>query len=98
MANTPIIKPNIFMQMDAHHRLIVSLIIGTIVLFFVLGRYSVPTVILITWMSFALSVIIMCWIAMMNSHPREVRKIAKLQDSSRSFIFIFVVTASIVSM
>jgi len=98
MPNTPIIKPNIFLRMDAHHRLIVSLIIGAIVLFIIYGHYSLPTVILVTWMSFALSVIIMCWIAMMNSHPREVRKIAKLQDSSRSFIFIFVITASIVSM
>lgn len=86
------------MRMDAHHRLMISLVISAVVLFFILGRFSTPATILITWMSFALSVIIMCWIAMMNSHPREVRKIAKLQDSSRFFIFLFSISASLISM
>lgn len=40
----------------------------------------------------------MDWIIIATSHPREVRKIAKLQDSSRTIIFLFVIGASIASM
>ena len=40
----------------------------------------------------------MDWIIIISSHPREVRKIAKLQDSSRTFIFLFVIAASLASM
>ena len=43
-------------------------------------------------------VILMCWVTIIYAHPREVKKIAKLQDSSRTFIFLFVVIASLVSM
>jgi uncharacterized membrane protein len=98
MANSTKINPNIFLRMDAHHRLMVSLAICAIVLFFIVGRFSTPATVLITWMSFAFSVNVMCWISIMNSHPREVRKIAKLQDSSRAMIFGLVIFASLISM
>ena len=39
----------------------------------------------------------MDWIIILSSHPREVRKIAKLQDSSRTFLFLFVIAASLAS-
>lgn len=35
---------------------------------------------------------------MFTSHPREVKKIAKLQDSSRSILFVFIITAAVVSL
>ncbi len=98
MPNTTKINSNIFLRMDAHHRLLISLAVSAIVLFFILGRFSTPATILITWMSFAFSVIVMCWIAMLNSHPREVKKIAKLQDSSRAMIFLFSIFAALISM
>ena len=90
--------PHLFMKMDAHHRLLVSLVICAVVLFFTVGRFSAPSVVLFTWMSFSLSVIIMLWITFLSSHPREVAKIAKLQDSSRTMIFAFVITGSVISL
>ncbi|MEO6851726.1 MAG: DUF1345 domain-containing protein, partial [Mucilaginibacter sp.] len=81
MSNATNIKPSMFLRMDAHHRLIVSLAVSAVVLFSISHLYSTPAVILITWMSFAMSVIILCRISILRSHPREVRKIAKLQDS-----------------
>jgi uncharacterized membrane protein len=90
--------PHLFMRMDAQHRFMISLVISAIAFFLVDGRYSTPSVILFTWMSFALSVIIMIWITFLSSHPREVRKIAKLQDSSRAMLFAFVIVASVVSL
>jgi uncharacterized membrane protein len=49
-------------------------------------------------MSFALCAILLMWITVLSSHPREVRKIAKLQDSSRAMIFGFVIVAAIISL
>jgi uncharacterized membrane protein len=88
----------IFYRLDAHYRLIISLAVSAITFFLINGKFTVPAVILFTWISFAMAIIIMDWIIIMSSHPREVRKIAKLQDSSRTFLFLFVVAASIASM
>ncbi|MDB4904754.1 MAG: hypothetical protein JWQ63_4035 [Mucilaginibacter sp.] len=94
------IKPNklFFFRLDAHYRLIISLIITIILFFFIHNSYSAPVLILVTWISFALMVIILDWIIILSSHPREVRKIAKIQDSSRTIIFLFVLAASITSL
>lgn len=98
MSNSITPKPHLFMRMDAQHRLMIGLVVGLIALFITYGRFSTPTTILVTWMSFALSVIIMIWIAFLSSHPRDVRKIAKLQDSSRVMLFAFSIVAAVVSL
>lgn len=85
-------------RLDAHHRLILALAVSAIVFFVIRNNYSLPAVTLLTWISFAMMVIILDWIVILSSHPREVRKIAKIQDSSRTFIFLFVIAASLVSM
>jgi uncharacterized membrane protein len=38
------------------------------------------------------------WTIIFSSHPREVKKIAGLQDSSRTFLFIFITVASVISL
>jgi uncharacterized membrane protein len=93
-------KPDrrIFFRLDAHYRLMISLVIAAIIFFCIRNIFAAPVLILLTWISFALTVIIMDWIIIATSHPREVRKIAKLQDSSRTIIFLFVIGASIASM
>lgn len=87
-----------FFRLDAHYHLAIALVVSGIVFFFVQGRYSLPGVILFTWISFALAVILLNWIVILTSHPREVRKIARIQDSSRTYIFLFVIAASLISM
>ncbi len=62
------------------------------------AHVSVPAAILLTWSTFALSVILLCWVAIVYTHPREVRAIARLQDSSRTVIFLFVIAAALISM
>ncbi|MGZ3761335.1 MAG: DUF1345 domain-containing protein [Mucilaginibacter sp.] len=91
--------PNhIFFRLDAHYRIYFSLVAAAIAFFFVHNIYSVPAVILITWIAFAVAVIFTNWIIIIKAHPREIRKIARLQDSSRTLIFLFVITASVVSL
>ncbi len=98
MSNSLTSKPNIFLRMDARHRFVTGFIISAITLFFIYDRFSWPTIFLLTWMAFAISVIAMIWIAFLTSHPREVRKIARIQDSSRLMLFSFVIISSVVSL
>jgi len=90
--------PHLFMRMDAQHRVFISLVVAAITFLFAFGNVSPFSVSLITWMAFALSSIILMWITILSSHPREVQRIAKLQDSSRSMIFTIVTAASLASL
>ena len=89
---------NAFLRMDANYRLYIALVITIIVFFAIRTLFSTGALVLLTWSSFALSVIIQDWILILTCHPREIRKIAKLEDSSRTLIFIFVIGASLVSL
>ncbi|MBB6109663.1 DUF1345 domain-containing protein [Mucilaginibacter lappiensis] len=91
------IKSKVWFRLDAHYRVLISLVISGIVLFLSLGHFSAPAEILIIWIAFALAIIIMDWIIILSSHPMEVRRIARIQDSSRTLIFLFVIIASLVS-
>ncbi len=87
----------VFFRLDAHYRLLISLAAAVITFFCLRDDHSLPAVILFTWISFASVIILLDWIIILSSHPREVRKIARLQDSSRTFLFLFVIAASIAS-
>ncbi|MGZ3871890.1 MAG: DUF1345 domain-containing protein [Mucilaginibacter sp.] len=98
MAKKTLPDKHFFYRLDAHYRLLISLVVAAIVFFFIRSRFELPSLILFTWISFAVTVIIMDWLIIGTCHPREVRKIAKLQDSSRSVIFLFVLGAAVASM
>jgi uncharacterized membrane protein len=84
--------------MDAHYRLYISLAVAIITFFCIRNVLSTTGVVLLTWSSFALIVIILDWILLLTCHPKEVRKVAKLEDSSRTLIFVFVIAAALVSL
>jgi uncharacterized membrane protein len=94
------LKPDrkLFFRLDANYRLMIALFIGAIVFLCIHNKHETPVVILLTWISIASVIILLDWIIIATSHPREVRKIAKLQDSSRTIIFLFVLTASVTSL
>ncbi|HEX3383737.1 MAG TPA: DUF1345 domain-containing protein [Mucilaginibacter sp.] len=90
--------PHLFMKMDAHHRVMISLVAGVVTFLVVSPSLSLPSALLFAWMGFALIAIILMWITILSSHPREVQKIAKLQDSSRAMISAMVIIASVFSL
>ncbi|MCR8559483.1 DUF1345 domain-containing protein [Mucilaginibacter sp. BJC16-A38] len=94
------LKPDkrFFYRLDAHYRLLISLTVAAITFFCIRTHFALPSLVLFTWISFALTVIVLDWIIIATSHPKEVRKIAKLQDSSRTAIFMFVICAAVASM
>lgn len=98
MAKTTAQNRQLFFRLDAHYRLIIAVIASVVACYFSSQPNETPATILITWVAFALTVIIMDWIIILTSHPKEVRKIASLEDSSRTLIFLFVIVASIISL
>ncbi|MEO6151107.1 MAG: DUF1345 domain-containing protein [Mucilaginibacter sp.] len=86
----------LFFRLDAHYRLYLSLAIA-VAAFFLFKSDSVPATTLVTWIAFAFSVIVLDWVIIFGAHPREIRKIASLEDSSRTIIFLFVLVASVTS-
>jgi uncharacterized membrane protein len=87
-----------FFRLDANYRLVISLCVSIIVFFFIRNLYTLPALILFGWISFALMLIILDWIIILSSHPREVRLLAKIQDSSRILIVLIVLAASLASL
>jgi uncharacterized membrane protein len=97
-ASTPIKKPKgMFFRLDAHYRMYVSMLVA-VAAFFLFRTDSVPATALIVWIAFAFSVIVLDWIIIFWAHPREIRKVASLEDSSRTLIFLFVMVASLISL
>jgi len=87
-----------FYRLDARYRLMIALAVSTIVFFCFRDNVKPPALILVCWIGCALTVILLNWIIIFSSHPREVRRIASLQDSSVTFLFLFITTAAVVSL
>lgn len=89
---------NMNFVLDAHHRLYIALVIS-IASYFVF-RHLIPLseLILMVWIFFGMSLIISQWFVIIGAHPRDIVSIARLQDSSRTLLFLFVVAASLFSL
>jgi uncharacterized membrane protein len=94
------IKPDkrFFFRLDAHYRLLIALAVSVITFFCFHNSVKTPALILVCWIGCALTIILLNWIIIFSSHPREVRAIARLQDSSLTFLFLFITTAAVVSL
>jgi len=88
----------LFFRLDAQYRFLIALIVAIAAFFITRSSQTTPSAILMVWVAFAFTVIVMDWIIILTSHPQDVRKNAKLQDSNRTFIFLFVIASSIMSL
>ncbi len=85
-------------HIDAHHRLITAIVVGIVTAFVAKDFLPNTETILVTWMCFALVNIVFDWWIILKAHPQEVRKMATIQDSSRTIIFLFIVVGTIISL
>lgn len=83
-------------RLDAHHKLFISLFTALITFFVSAGKISVSTQFIIVWTGFALTLTGLSWSTILSVHPIEMKKIAKVQDSNRHIIFLFILTAAMV--
>ena len=91
-------KKNFLLRLDAHYRILLSLLTGAIAFFLARHNPSTPAITLITWITIASTIIVLDWVIILWAHPKDIRKIASLEDSSRVMIFVFVMVASLVSL
>lgn len=96
MAKEP--KIDSLIRFDTQHRLLIALAVTVVVFCTIFKQVSVPALIIVSWLACAATIILLDWLIILSSHPREMRKIARLKDSSRLMILLFVITASCVSL
>ena len=83
---------------DAHHRLFWSLVVSAAVYIVTIGRLHLATQLIALWDAYSLSSLLLSGIFIFRADPSIVRKTVRLQDSSRTFIFFFVVFAAVASL
>lgn len=86
-------------RIDAHHRVLASLAIAAVALACFVGRLSLPLLLIVVWNAFSLSASVLAWVHLVFvTDPNDYLNSAKLQDSSRSLIFLFVIASACASL
>lgn len=85
-------------RLDAHHKLYISLLAALIIFAICYGKMAGTALFMLTWICYSLTTLSLSWLTIFSVHPLEMKKIAKIQDSSRSLIFLFVLTAALASL
>lgn len=85
-------------RLDAHHKLYVSLALALVCFFLVRSRMSAPTEFMATWLTYAVSSLTLSALTIFNVHPSDMHHDAHAQDSNKTLIFIFAVSASLASL
>lgn len=85
-------------RMDAHHKLGVSLLLGSLAVFATSPVVDKPINWLVGWLVYSAAHLGLVWVTILSSHPSEVRREVDGQDSNRVVISLFVIVASFVSL
>ena len=83
---------------DAHHRLFFAGAVAAIVVILTQGHLRLSVQMVVSWDAFSVCVLALTWARIVTAHPSEAWKTAKLQDSSRTTIFLIDVIAAIASV
>lgn len=85
-------------QMPAGLRLLISVALAGIAFLFTKGRATSSIQFMVGWLGFALANLVLFWTTMFTVQPDEIRGIAKKQDTSRTVLFLVVLSASFISL
>lgn len=83
---------------DAHHKLYASMCLAVAVFFACYNLLDLSMLVMVTWLSYLTSTLVLAWTTILSSHPAEVKFEAHAQDSDRKMVFIFVVVAAFASL
>jgi uncharacterized membrane protein len=84
--------------LDAHHRVFASCLVAMLAFFVAHGRASLPVQLVVAWIAFAVVTVVLASIVILTKDPYEVRRDARLQDASATFLFVLVITAATASL
>ncbi|MEJ7680407.1 MAG: hypothetical protein WKG06_21650 [Segetibacter sp.] len=72
---------------NRRYRLYISLVISLIVFVICVNRASGIVSFMFTWVAFAISNLLFSWMIILSFHPKEVKTVAREEDTSSTFIF-----------
>lgn len=87
-----------FLKLDAHTRVILAIVVALIVFLLTIGQLRLSVQAITIWNVFAWSLILLAWLRIVLADVRTCVQTAKLQDTARSAIFLFVVLAAVASL
>ena len=93
--NTPLRR---IKNCDAHHRLFFATAVAAVTALATYGRFHLALQLVTTWNAFAACVLALAWARILTGKASESLKTAKLQDSSRATIFLFVLATACASL
>lgn len=85
-------------RLDAHHRVIASLAVGTAVFYALRGHVRLWTSSIAAWDAFAVCALVLAWITIVATPRDKLRAHAQAQDLGRKLIFVFVVIAAVAAL
>lgn len=85
-------------RLDAHHRLIIAVSIAVITSLVLPQNLLLQTKVVVCWVVFACSVLVLAWTAFLFIHPRQTPHLSRIQDSSRTLIFVLVLGSAVGSV
>jgi len=88
----------LLLNTDAHRRLIAAVIVAAIVFFATVGRVQQPAQSIFVWNVFAWTMILLIWARILLVEAKSAVLDARLEDSARLAIFIFVLIAAVASL
>ncbi|RYF99854.1 MAG: DUF1345 domain-containing protein [Chitinophagaceae bacterium] len=84
-------------KMGATPRLLIACLVG--LLAYAPVYYWSPSIkFMVVWLGVSISMSLLYWITFFSAKPHEIRKIARMQDSSRPVIFLIVLLSAFVSL
>jgi uncharacterized membrane protein len=85
-------------NLDAHHRVAISLAVCALVLVATLGLHRLPLQLVLSWNAFAVTSILLAWIRIIFADAKSAVLTAKLQDTGRTTIFSLVLIGACASL
>lgn len=92
-------KGNFFVKLHPIHRVLISAGVAGAVYLFTQAAALTPLIrIVLLWDVFAMVYNITCWSVFFNRKVEEIRKYARTEDGSRTFVFVVILLACFASM
>jgi uncharacterized membrane protein len=88
----------ILLKLDAQRRLFIALGISLIVFLLTIGHLKLVVQAIAIWNVFAWTVTVLAWSRILLAGARTSVQTARLQDTARSAIFLFVIFAAVASL
>ena len=83
---------------DSNHRLIIALLVAAIVFFVAPYPLFSSIHLAIVWVAFALTILVLAWITIFIAHPSDLPQFSRMEDSGRTLISLFAISAAIASV